>query len=222
MPQALRLCARSVLVAFRARYAVEGRERLPLGAAIIAARHYHHALDGAVLTAALHRRVHIVVGLDWVHGAPLRAAMEVLCRAAQWPVVLRPQGMQSSGSACAYDASERVRYLRHARTQAIDLLVRHELVAVFPEGFPNIDPSATPKRGHDFLPFDRGFVSLALAAGRHLGTPVPIVPAGLAYRSGPTGWDVALRLGDPVFCLTRRDAARTAARVEAAVWVSSS
>jgi putative membrane protein len=178
-------------------------------------------LDGAILTLAIPRRVHIVVGLDWIPNAAARVAMEFLCRAARWPIVLRPKGLPKSGPAGAHDPSERFGYLRRARDEAVDLLARGAVVVVFPEGFPNVDPSFTPKQGEEFLAFDRGFVGLALAAGRRLGAPVPIVPAGFTYRPEPDGWDVVLSFGKPVFCVARKDAARAASEVEAAVRASS-
>ena len=96
---------------------VEGLEHVPgAGPVLIAARHYHHLLDGAVLIARLPRPVHLVVALDWARGAATRRWMERACAAAQWPVILRPA---RSG---AYAADDTGRYVRRGLTDAARLL----------------------------------------------------------------------------------------------------
>jgi putative membrane protein len=219
--QGMRLAARALFASYRARVVVEGIENVPDGAAIVVSRHYHHALDGAALVAALARPVHIVVGLDWAPDARTRALMEWLCRVAGWPVILRPRGLALSGTRGAYDASERFRYLRAARRKTIALLRSGAVVVVFPEGFPTIDPSAQVRSGDEFLPFDRSFVVLASAAARAAGRPIPLVPAGFAYAEHARGWDVALRFGRAVQCDARSDPAGVARELETLVRVLS-
>ena len=81
-----------------------------------------------------------------------------------------------------------------------------QLVLVFPEGYPNIDPSFTPKIGDDaFLPFQPGFVRFAALAERDGITRVPIVPVGLEYQRGDC-WRVTVRFGPPVACLAEVNA----------------
>jgi putative membrane protein len=89
------------------------------------------------------------------------------------------------------------------------------LVLVFPEGYPNVDPNPTPKRGDDdFLPFQAGFVRFARIAERSGVPSVPIVPAGLRYERGPR-WRVTIRYGPAVFATDDLEAARS--EVEARV-----
>ena len=68
---------------------VVGLDRVPrTGPVLLAARHYHHLLDGAVLVSSLERPVHIVVGLDWAANARERRWMERACKWARYPVIL--------------------------------------------------------------------------------------------------------------------------------------
>jgi putative membrane protein len=190
---------------------VEGLDHLPArGPVIIAARHYHHLYDGAIVIATVPRPVHILVGLDWVRNPAGKALMTGLCRAARWPVVLRRDG------SAPVDEGQARRELRKAMADAMELLREDRVLLVFPEGYPTIDPGYTPKRGDDvWLPFRPGFARLAtLAAAR--GMCVPIVPAGFRYERGER-WRVTLRLGEPVTVADRRDEAAAAARIEAEV-----
>ncbi len=80
------------------------------------------------------------------------------------------------------------------------LLRAGELLLVFPEGYPNVDPRPTPKPDLDaFLPFRPGFARFAALAERDGRTRVPIVPVGFHYEHGtePT-WRIALRFGAPI------------------------
>jgi hypothetical protein len=71
-------------------------------------------------------------------------------------------------------------------------------LALFPEGYPNIDPHFTPKRtARDFLPFHHGFARIASLASRRLQTPVPIVPAGLVCHLS-NAREVTVRFGHPL------------------------
>ncbi|MDQ6921332.1 MAG: 1-acyl-sn-glycerol-3-phosphate acyltransferase [Candidatus Dormibacteraeota bacterium] len=158
----------------------------------MAARHYHHLYDGCVLLAAAPRPVRLMVALDWVRGPWSRRGWEALCAWAEWPVVLRSERL--SASAGAFRPEEGRRYLRRAFEQALRVLADGKALAIFPEAYPNVDPRPTPKCGDEMLPFRRGFASLALLAGRRLGVPVPVLPAGLAYQ----GRSVRLTFGPPL------------------------
>jgi putative membrane protein len=173
---------------------VEGLEHLPAtGPAIIAARHFHHFYDGCALVAFAPRPPRIVVTLDWLgHPAGLRV-MRGACRLAGWPVVVRSETGGRQGGAPA----ARQQLLAATRT-CVDLLRAGELLLVFPEGYPTIDPGFTPKTGDDaFLPFQPGFLRFAALAERAGSTRVPIVPTGLVYRRG-NRWQVTVRFGRPV------------------------
>jgi 1-acyl-sn-glycerol-3-phosphate acyltransferase len=80
----------------------------------------------------------------------------------------------------------------------VDLLRAGQILLVFPEGYPNVDPSYTPKTGDDaFLPFQPGFLRIAALAEQDGVTRVPIVPVGLAYQRGER-WRVTVRFGRPI------------------------
>ncbi len=137
---------------------VEGREHVPAsGPVLIAARHYHHLYDGCVAVDALDRPVHVVVSLDWIRNPLVRTIMTRLCRIARWPMVIRPDRPDAS-NASSKRLQERRAVLRQSARDTVELLREGRVVVVFPEGYPNIDPSFTPKRGDGFLPFHEGFV----------------------------------------------------------------
>ena len=173
---------------------VTGLEHVPAaGPVLIVAHHYHHLLDGAVVTLYVPRPVHIVVGLDWAANAAQRRWMERACRWAQYPVVLRPATV---GASAAYAPGDVARYLRSGVRDAAALLRADRVVLVFPEGYPVVDPaaSATTPRNRDadgFLPFARGF----RAIGRLSGVNVPIVPLGFGYARTGRRWRIAARFG---------------------------
>nr|MBA2518370.1 1-acyl-sn-glycerol-3-phosphate acyltransferase [Chloroflexia bacterium] len=184
------------LVSRRLDLTVEGLEQVPRsGPAIIAARHYHHVYDGAVLLATIPRPVRIVVAADWAAPGPRRSALEAACRAAGWPVVMRagdhaPERPASGGG-------DRGTLLRAVR-QSVHLLRAGGVLLVFPEGYPTIDPGYTPKTDtSDFLPFEAGFARIAHLASRESGKHVPIIPAGFSYLAGDR-WQVTLRFGAPL------------------------
>lgn len=205
----IRLASR-IIVRRRLALRVEGREHLPAsGPVLIAARHYHHLYDGAALVAALARPVHILVALDWVSSPVLRRLMERACAAARWPVVVR--GARGGARSGAFRQDEARRYLRHAIAEAVALLRAGEVLVVFPEGYPNVDPTYTPKRGDEFLPFRPGVAALAARAERD-GPRVSIVPAGLTYAED--GRHVTLRLGRPLYVDEHRDRAALLCAVE--------
>lgn len=204
---------------------VEGLEHVPRsGPVIIVARHYHHLYDGAALLATLPRPVHILVALDWVQQRWLRRVMERACALAQWPVVLRGERLNQQHGAghSAYAASEARRYLRHAVGDAIGLLRQGKALLIFPEAYPTIDPTYTPKSQADaFLPFRPGFVKLAELAERDGHTQVALVPTGLTYTHHDC-WQVTLRFAPPVFPRDYVDHQRLAQQIEACVHTLSS
>lgn len=180
---------------------VEGLRNLPpSGPVLLVARHYHHLLDGAVLIRHLERPVHVVVALDWTTNALQRRWMERACAWARWPVVLRAGGVARGG---AYSPAEVGRYVRRGLREAAALLGEGRVVAIFPEGYPVIDPSGTqpetPRDGGGFLPFVPGFRTLLRLARRDGAGEVPIVPVGFAYVRRGRRWGVTARLGAPLW-----------------------
>lgn len=179
---------------------VEGTEHLPRGAALIAARHYHHAFDGSALVHGLPRQPHLFVALDWARSAFERRMMETACRLAQWPVTIRTESFGAEATLAAFERREAQRYVRRAISYGADLLMRGEWLAIFPEGYPTIDPAGSRKtRDDEYLPFAPGLLAIVAQAERAGAPPVPIVPAGLAYAPAGRRTDVTLRLGAPLF-----------------------
>ena len=180
---------------------VEGLDRIPrTGPVLLAARHYHHLLDGAVLVHHVARPVHIVVGLDWTANARQRHWMERACAWARYPVILR---RATTGTRGGYAAREVRRYLRSGLHDAAALLRDERVVLVFPEGYPVVDPTAsdaTPRardtRG--MLPFAGGFRTIAGAARRAGASDVAIVPVGLRYEPRGARWRIIARIGAPL------------------------
>lgn len=162
------------------------------GPVLIACRHVHHLDDGVSLLAVVPRPLHVVVALDWATNPAVHAFMRSMCAAARWPTVLRRHQSHRS----AFSPAQRTRYLRHASREIVSLLREGRVIIMFPEGWPNIDPSWTPKVGfNDMLAFEPGFVRLAAWAERGGHPPVAIVPAGLHY-SEDASRAVTLRFGE--------------------------
>jgi len=203
---------------------VEGIEHVPeTGAAMLVARHFHHYWDGAIFSATFERPIHIVVGLDWSQGLG-RRAMEALCRAADFPIILRTgdgSGSNGSDGGSTRDPSEARRYLRRAVDETVALLRAGEIVIVFPEGYPTIDPHETRKPDRDaFLPFQAGFVQLVDQAQRDGTTRVPISPVGFEYEPldpKEKRWRVVARFGEPLVATPGQDRASLAQDVECRV-----
>jgi putative membrane protein len=107
--------------------------------------------------------------------------MAALNRIARWPMILRPDALFQNGERqrSLFTRKDVTRYQRRAIRQAVDLLGDGRLLVVFPEGYPNVDPTYTPKQAADaFLPFKRGFVAILDRAERRLAAPVPALPVG--------------------------------------------
>jgi putative membrane protein len=193
-----------------ARVTVDGLQNVPAaGPVMLVARHFHHLLDGSVLVTRLARPVHIVVGLDWAASPFVRRWMERVCRAADYPVVLRLPTVERTGS---YRRDELVRYTRSALRHTTRLLRAGRVVLVFPEGYPTIDPAPTrkPELGA-WLPFATGFLRMIDYAERDGQTHVAVVPVGFAYEHGKR-WSITARIGQPL-----ERSAQNVANVEAVV-----
>lgn len=206
----------------RLQMSAEGLENIPRsGPVVLAVRHYHHLYDGVVLLALLPRRLHVLVALDWVDSRPLRRLMEWATRTARWPAVLRSEAFRADASGriphprSAFAADEIEPFRLRAVRDSVALLCEGAALAVFPEGYPNVDPSYTPKVAPDeFLRFRTGFAVVTGIAESCLGRQIPIVPVGFTYRPGRR-WQVHLRCGSPLFGSS--DHAHTAGLVESRV-----
>lgn len=188
---------------------VEGLEYVPRsGPVLIVARHFHHLYDGCVLLGAVPRRLHILVALDWIQRRWLRRLLEWGCAMVDWPAMLRIERLGEAEDridripmACssAYARGEFGHYLRRAVADSVRLLRNGEVLVVFPEAYPNIDPAPTPKKEKDaFLPFRPGFARLVEMAERDGRTQVVIVPAGFTYVQQEQ-WYITLRFGPALF-----------------------
>ena len=182
---------------------IEGMENVPDSSPVIlVARHFHHLYDGTVLIASMNRPVRIVVGLDWISNRLLRKVMELACRSVSWPIIVRRDGPAFADGTSAYQDEEITSYLRRAVKESVALLRSGQVLVIFPEAFPNIDPSPTPKTGTEtFLPFHDGFARIARLAERDGHTRVAIIPVGLDYlRNSPDAesWTVTMRVGRPI------------------------
>lgn len=185
---------------------VIGQENIPReGAVLVVARHFHHFYDGCLLLKTVPRRLHILVALDWIQRPLVRWLMEGICREVAWPIVLRDERLEAleTGQAgqkrSAYAASESKRYLRQACLLVIRLLRQGEVLVIFPEAYPNIDPVASPKtEAEAFLPFLPGFARFLEMAEKQGQTRVAIVPAGLHYERRER-WHVTLHFGQALF-----------------------
>ncbi len=192
----LRLAGRMAL-AHNADTVVMGLEHVPRrGPVIVAARHYHHLYDGALVVSAIDRPTHVVAGLDWITSRFARKAMERLCMVARWPVVVRPDHPERPVKPMKVGARSAV--LRQGARDVAALLREGRVVLIFPEGYPNVDPGFTPKSGDEMLPFERGYLRLATIAQRAGVNQIAVVPAGFVYERGDDErWKITLRFGEP-------------------------
>lgn len=188
---------------------VEGLENIPrTGPVLIAVRHFHHLYDGCILMRAIPRRLHIFVALDWVRKRWLRSLMESACYMVEWPVALRSERLDARSeqhtqtSSSAYSLYEARVYLRHAIKDSVQILRDGEVLVVFPEAYPDIEPhNKTRIENNAPLPFRPGFARLVEMAEKDGHTRVAIVPTGLSYVQNGR-WNVTLRFGP---ALSRND-----------------
>jgi putative membrane protein len=203
--KAMRLIARA-LAAGRLQTIASGVEHVPKeGPTLLVARHYHHLFDGLALYAAVPRQLHILVTLDWAKNTPVRLFMECATKWGRWPIILRIDALTSNLNASGsrrrslFSLTDVARYQRRAMRQSVELLVEGRVLAVFAEGYPNIDPTYTPKTKPDeFLPFKSGFAAIAAAAEKRLGTSIPIIPVGLRYTEDEP-WIAHINFGVAIF-----------------------
>ncbi|MEX2425164.1 MAG: carotenoid biosynthesis protein [Thermomicrobiaceae bacterium] len=186
-----------LFLAREARLQVDGLNNVPEdGPAILLSRHYHHLLDGCALQVSLPRPMHIVAAVDWTTSGLQRRLLESACRMARWPVVVR----SDSSSAEGFSRLERIKYLRTAFRESVEILEEGRLLTVFPEGFPTIDPHGTQwMDGKAFRDFDPGFVSIIRAAQRRSGRQIPVIPVGFSYTESGGRWVIDMRFGAAVF-----------------------
>jgi putative membrane protein len=197
-------------IAKKADLTVLGLENVPSrGPVILAVRHVHHQIDGEALLATLPRPIHPMVATDWATGGFGKRLLTFACRQARWPTVIR------GNSPFSTDQGERGRLNIRAFRDALQLLREDRIVAIFPEGFPNIDKNPTPKqRDDDMLPFEPGFVRLAQMAARQ-GVHAPIIPVGFRYERGDR-WQVTMQFG-AALAIRDRNTAEIIADAERAV-----
>ena len=198
----------------RATLQIEGADRIPRrGPVIVAARHVHHAYDGAALLQAIRRPTSLVVALDWLPPGRRRELLASLCRAARWPAVIRSEQF---APATGKRDPEAVRRLRAAIDESVAVLADGRVLVVFPEGYPNVDPNGSPKTGLDeMLPFREGYLHIARRLQRQTGKPATVVPAGFAYQADP--WRIRLSFGEPTTLLSENDIATVNRTIEAEV-----
>jgi hypothetical protein len=128
--------------------------------------------------------------------------MEHCCKLVEWPIILRTERLSGSAlaRASAYQAREARGYLRCARALSLNLLRQGEVLVIFPEAYPLIDPHPGPRGAHQtFLPFQPGFAHLLELAERDGETRVALIPAGLAYTRQGSTWRLLLRFGPALF-----------------------
>ncbi len=208
------------IVRRRVRLHVAGLRHVPRdGSVLLAARHYHHLYDAAILMAVVPRPVHFLVAFDWAHSPRERFWLELACRLARWPGLLRAERVAEAVARgrAAYAPSEVGPYLRTALADSLDLLGEGRALVVFPEAYPTIDPEGSEKPADGFGPFRSGFVRVARLAERRLQCTVPIVPVGFWYLRHGNTWHAAVRFGAPVTVPPGADEEAVARLVELAV-----
>jgi len=214
--KSMRLIAR-YLAAGKLHTVASGTENLPTqGPALIVARHYHHLFDGLTFFAAVQRRFHIVVTLDWVQNRRTKFFMQAINRMARWPMLLRTDALERRGNLQPrlFSTGDVTRYQRRALREAVELLVEGRILVVFPEGYPNVDPTYTPKTEPDqFLPFKPGFLNIHRAAETRLGAKIPILPAGIRYETGKI-WQGYLAFGKAIDLAAANNRDELIARLE--------
>jgi 1-acyl-sn-glycerol-3-phosphate acyltransferase len=204
-----RLAARSVDV-----HAI-GLEHMPArGPVVLASRHYHYTYDGIAIYALIPRETRAVAALDWLPPGRLRSLLQTACRAAGWPSVLREplRGMNDRET-----ERERRLLLLQASREAVELLREGNVLLIFPEAYPVVDPHPTPQRGDgEMLPFQPGTVRFAVLAARQLSASIPVVPVGMRYTRGRR-WRLDLTFGEPLLIGPDSDLDESLATVESEV-----
>ncbi|MBC5809458.1 MAG: hypothetical protein GIW95_01155 [Candidatus Eremiobacteraeota bacterium] len=172
-----------MLVARNLRVTTDGFRNLPEeGPALLVCRYFHYLYDPAVLLEMLPRRPHLVISLTRLRGTWPRAIASSTASLLEWPA--GGAGLEA----------------RPAIRAGAALLERGEMVAVFPEGAPTIDPAGSRKPAVDaYLPFGGGFLTMAALAQRRTGGRVPMFPVGFKYVRDREGWTVRVRIGTPAY-----------------------
>lgn len=190
-----------VVLSRQADLAIHGAEHIPRkGPAVLVARHYHHLLDGCALYQATNRPIHMLVGLDWAGAGMTHRFMTTLCRLVEWPIVYRPDALDREDASPSRRAEAR-RLMLEATRQSIDLLASGELLVMFPEGYPVVDPHALEPRAcpDGIVSFREGAGRLVSLAERHIGEQVPVVPIGFRYDTlADERWAIDMRIGQPL------------------------
>jgi hypothetical protein len=129
---------------------------------------------------------------------PVRRLMTLGCQFVRWPIVARSAHRSRIIAAPAERAMEGMS-VRAAVRASGKVLEAGALLAVFPEGYPNVDPVYTPKqRLTDIMPFRPGFATILDVAQRTLPEPIPVVPVGFSYERGDR-WIITMRCGSAVY-----------------------
>ncbi|MCX2727566.1 carotenoid biosynthesis protein [Thermomicrobium sp. 4228-Ro] len=153
------------------------------GPVVLAPQHIHHLDDGRILLATVPRPLRFLVALDWVPNQRWRWLMEFLCRLAGWPVIVRPSERDRPG--IQYGTTEAQLLLVRGLRDAIHRVSSGQLLVVFPEGYPVIDPHL-PGRRAMVGGMKPGAVWIAQQAARRLATAVPVIPVRLILEPSDT------------------------------------
>ncbi len=183
---------------------------LPSGPAILAAQHVHHLDDGRALLATIDRPLRFLVALDWVPDRRWRRLMELLCRTAGWPTIVRPREIDRPGQ--IYSPREAQRLLVGGLREAVRRVTAGQLLVVFPEGYPLIDPHL-PTRRSETDQLAPGAVWIARTAATRLGTSIPVYPVQLETTGSP----IVVTIGEPIVVTSRTDVALATRQLEVAV-----
>jgi hypothetical protein len=129
---------------------------------------------------------------------PVRRLTAKACRFVRWPVVTRAAYLPGIAAAAREQTTKRLS-VRQAVTASAEVLQSGEILAVFPEGYPNVDPVYTPKLSlTDVLPFLPGFATILDVAQRTCEEPITVVPIGFSYEPGDR-WRITMRCGPAVY-----------------------
>ncbi len=183
---------------------------LPSGPAILAAQHVHHLDDGRALLSIIDRQLRFLVALDWVPDRRWRRAMELLCRIAGWPTIVRPREIDRPGQ--IYSPREAQRLLVGGLREAVRRVAAGQLLVVFPEGYPLIDPHLPARRSTNDQ-VSPGAIWIARAAAARIGTSIPVYPVQLETISSP----IVVMIGEPIMVTNQTDVGRATRQLEVAL-----